>query len=421
MDAVKGSACPKAGKVWALLEVSGAARCSNPVSPLLDPAFVPTRSGFGGGVPSAWGQAAPDQLAGTNMHVHIGASQLTAMTISDRNDSAPTGKEADKDAYHGMMFACEVGLSSIDGSRAASLRVRRSATIRGQGGMDMKDRIAVVILAAALLCAFGAASALAAPKSSVHFEVTKWLIPGYQETFVASGQAVADGLIPATGLALQSGFAVSPSPEGEGFLIFTVVETFLCNDGTFDVELVVTFDVANPHTWGTWKVLGGTGTYANLTGNGKIHSEAGPSPEQYFDEYDGSLKDAPLLDVEIVVPTPLPAGPDIAFSARGPAVGRGLLCGTGTVSTGPIATSPSPLGDRYSVLSMVKYFHCGVGTFDVRLVVTLDNWTGSTTGEWRILSGTGDYAHLKGNGTLVGAFDPWTYSVLDTYSGRLHR
>ncbi len=282
----------------------------------------------------------------------------------------------------------------------------------------MKRGVLFVVLIAALAGVIATTPAMAAKPLGVHIENLVDLSTN-EGQFSASGPAVNSGLLSATGYTSTSPVTVSPSQKGDGFAILSMVKYFACEDGTFDVELVVTVDWSASITYGNWHVLGGTGVYANLQGSGKLFGTGDASTNTIQDVYDGSLKDEPLLDIEITVPTPLPAGAPVPFSASGPAVGRGLLCGTGTVSTGPITTSPSPLGDRYAILSMVKYFACGGGTFDVSLVVTLDNWTGSTSGQWRVLRGTGSYVSLKGNGTITGTFDPSTYSVLDVYNGRL--
>jgi hypothetical protein len=68
---------------------------------------------------------------------------------------------------------------------------------------------------------------------------------------------------------------------------------------------------------------------------------------------------------------------------------------------------------------MEKYFTCAGGSFDVKLVVTLDNSTGRTEGHWHVLGGTGICATLKGNGTLIGTYIPSTNTVFDVYDGKL--
>jgi hypothetical protein len=206
------------------------------------------------------------------------------------------------------------------------------------------------------------------------------------------------------------------------FLILSMEKYLTYGGGTLTVKLVCTLDLGpGGGTRGDWEVLGGTGNCAGITGGGELVGTRCPDGASIVDVWDGRLKVQPVLDVEISVPTPLPSTGSDPFYASGPAVVRGLLPATGSVSTGSITTSPSPLGDRYVTLSMMKYFACAGGTFDVKLVVTLDNWTGSTWGDWRILSGTGSYAGLKGNGTLAGTFIPSPYSVLDVYTGHLKK
>lgn len=123
------------------------------------------------------------------------------------------------------------------------------------------------------------------------------------------------------------------------------------------------------------------------------------------------------------MPRACPSSPgDIdPFVATGLAVDGGVLCATGVVTTGPVTWS-SPLNGQtgFAILRMIKYFVCDDGgTFDVKLTARVDLSTGNTTGQWKVLGGTGDYVNLKGRGTLVGFYDPVTNSVLDIYDGRL--
>jgi hypothetical protein len=213
--------------------------------------------------------------------------------------------------------------------------------------------------------------------------------------------------------------SVAPSPDGENLLLLTVLEHFICTGGDFDVELQVTLDLTTHYTWGSWHIIGAAGVLAGITGNGRIRGTPIVVGESILDVYDGKISYPPLLDVHIDAPTPLPAGVPIPFTASGPAVARGLISASGPVSTGPVTWSTSPLGGQYATLSMTKYFICASGTFDVYLVVTLDNTSGSTYGDWRVLRGTGSCADLKGNGTLSGTYDGSVLTVYDVYSGRL--
>ena len=108
------------------------------------------------------------------------------------------------------------------------------------------------------------------------------------------------------------------------------------------------------------------------------------------------------------------------FFASGPAVGSGLVCATGTVDDLSIVVS-SP-GGATTILHVLKRFYCAdsSGTFDVRMVVHLDNTTHETTARWRIAGGTGAYTSLRGNGQLAGTpIVPGT-SIHDVYDGRVN-
>ena len=70
----------------------------------------------------------------------------------------------------------------------------------------------------------------------------------------------------------------------------------------------------------------------------------------------------------------------------------------------------------------MKQFVCddGSGSFDVSMVVRLDLTTSYTTAQWRIVGGTGDYAYLRGNGSLIGTPIVPGSSIDDVYDGMLY-
>jgi len=128
-----------------------------------------------------------------------------------------------------------------------------------------------------------------------------------------------------------------------------------------------------------------------------------------------SVMAAPQFGVVIEVLTHLPAGSD-AFAAHGPAVELEVFPASGSVSTGPYDWPP-PKANRD--VTMVKYFVCAGGTFDIELRVRYDESTGNTTGHWKVINGTGDYASLRGSGTLTGTLDSSGTAILDRYLGRV--
>jgi hypothetical protein len=109
------------------------------------------------------------------------------------------------------------------------------------------------------------------------------------------------------------------------------------------------------------------------------------------------------------------------FSASGPAVDSGLMCDSGTVYDTSWSASGPPSG-TFRILRVSKHFTCGDGSgeFDIAMVVRLDLTTSYTTATWRITGGTGDYAHLHGQGTLNGVPDIPNTSIWDYYDGKLH-
>ncbi len=109
------------------------------------------------------------------------------------------------------------------------------------------------------------------------------------------------------------------------------------------------------------------------------------------------------------------------FFASAAAVDAGVVCPTGTVDDLSIVVSGAP-GGSISILHVLKRFYCAdlSGTFDVRLVVRLDNVTHYTSASWRVVDGTSAYASLKGNGSLAGTpLDPGA-SIQDVYDGQVH-
>lgn len=104
-----------------------------------------------------------------------------------------------------------------------------------------------------------------------------------------------------------------------------------------------------------------------------------------------------------------------------PFTATGALCPEGTVYD-VSSTSSGPPGGTFRIIRADKHFECadGSGTFDVTMVVYLDLVTHQTTATWRITGGTGDYADLHGNGTLVGTPIVPGASIYDVYDGYVH-
>jgi len=129
---------------------------------------------------------------------------------------------------------------------------------------------------------------------------------------------------------------------------------------------------------------------------------------------------APPLDVHIQVDELIGGlGVDEPFTASGSAVDAGLICAVGMVQDVSVSTSGAPSAP-FRIIQVLKRFTCGDGTFDVRMVVHLDLATNYTTAHWRVVSGTGNYADLQGNGSLVGTPIVPGASIHDDYYGRMH-
>ena len=108
------------------------------------------------------------------------------------------------------------------------------------------------------------------------------------------------------------------------------------------------------------------------------------------------------------------------FTASGDAVTKGMVCATGEVVD--LSVTVNSASGPYLILWIDKQFTCDdlSGTFDVKMVVKLDLTTSDTTARWRIVGGTGQYASLKGRGSLVGYANPSAGNILDVYDGKVH-
>ncbi len=129
---------------------------------------------------------------------------------------------------------------------------------------------------------------------------------------------------------------------------------------------------------------------------------------------------APPRDIHIEVDEILGTSGE-AFLASGTAVNDGILCASGTVDDLSIVTY-GPQNGTFSILHVLKRFTCDdlSGTFDVRLVVKLNLTTRYTTARWNVVSGTGNYTHIHGNGSLEGTPIVPGVSIHDVYDGKMH-
>ena len=136
----------------------------------------------------------------------------------------------------------------------------------------------------------------------------------------------------------------------------------------------------------------------------------------------------PPLDLEMTVPTTLsdPGTADGVFTAEGPAVDDGLVCGTGDTFVLEAKASGFQ-SERLVNISVKKEFVCddGSGSFFVKLQVHYDftKTPEYNVFNWTIMGGTDAYEHLHGSGSGMGLyFGPGvpTDGVLDLYDGTAH-
>jgi hypothetical protein len=159
----------------------------------------------------------------------------------------------------------------------------------------MKRVIVLAVLVCGALCIVMTAPAFAARALGVHIEAVAPIdsVNVGSHPFVASGAAVDGGILPAEGLVSTGAITLSPSWGKGSAWILSVVKQFSCDAGTFDLELTIWITWITPdygNDIGHWTVIGGTGTYANLKGNGTIRGTVDPVTLILSDVYDGRLK-----------------------------------------------------------------------------------------------------------------------------------
>ncbi len=162
----------------------------------------------------------------------------------------------------------------------------------------MRRLILLAAVAALFLVALPVASAAAAPPEQVMFEGEAYYDGPDASTgvFTATGPAVDSGTMCASGTTVDLSTKTTPnmgqSPTG---INFRVLKEFTCDDhsGSFQVKLQVRIDYLTGTTF-HWHIVGGTGAYVGLKGNGDgfvDHSlfNGGPDPIGVWDVYEGKL------------------------------------------------------------------------------------------------------------------------------------
>lgn len=135
----------------------------------------------------------------------------------------------------------------------------------------MNKKILLGFMAVILVLAAFPAPAWAAPPSNVSIEVLRTILtPG--EFFTASGPVVDNGLVCASGTTELLSFEAHAT-KNHKIRIWQMLKRFNCDDlsGTFDVKVVIRFDLNTRETTGKWNVSAGTGAYADLRGSGSFN------------------------------------------------------------------------------------------------------------------------------------------------------
>ena len=154
----------------------------------------------------------------------------------------------------------------------------------------MKKRLpalSISIVLVLVLATFSSASA--APPQSLHI-VQNCNINGSCESFEASGAAVDSGLVCPVGTTVQLSFDSSGAAGGT-LSILHVVKRFTCGDnsGTFDIALTVRLDLVSHYTTASWRIVGGTDSYASLRGRGSLAGTPIDPGVSIHDVYDGTV------------------------------------------------------------------------------------------------------------------------------------
>jgi hypothetical protein len=152
---------------------------------------------------------------------------------------------------------------------------------------------AVTALAAALAVGTAAPVAAAPPSAVTIVSHMNFNPDGFNfGTFTASGPAVDDGLICASGTVDDTRLIFAGGQSNRGAQI-PVRKTFTCDDasGQIFVKIQVHLDFATSTETFSWVILGGTGDYADLNGSGQGTTVSDGSDPQTgnFNTYTGFL------------------------------------------------------------------------------------------------------------------------------------
>ena len=110
--------------------------------------------------------------------------------------------------------------------------------------------------------------------------------------FTASGPAVDDGLVCATGTFVDTGIRFAGFQSGRDVIQIHVDKEFTCDDGsgTFPVKLQIQADVATGIETFTWVARAGTDAYTGIRGAGSGSTVPEP-PTGNINTYEGFILD----------------------------------------------------------------------------------------------------------------------------------
>ncbi len=133
----------------------------------------------------------------------------------------------------------------------------------------LKKKLYALLLAFVLL-AMNVSLVFAAQPLAIHIEVLEYLDFCFNEPFTASGPAVDDGIVCASGTVVD--LDIKTKTFRPLYKRLWITKRFYCGDasGTFDVDMVVRLHEITGFTTAHWKVVDGTGDYVKLHGNGKL-------------------------------------------------------------------------------------------------------------------------------------------------------
>lgn len=155
--------------------------------------------------------------------------------------------------------------------------------------MKLRSFTTSILITLALLV-LPASAVVAAPPIDLHIEALEFVATS-GETFTASGGAVDAGLICPTGTVDDLNVEVSDAGRGP-YRILHVLKRFNCADfsGTFNVQMVVQLDLTTNETTARWRIVGGTGSYADLKGRGALVGIPQVPGVSILDVYDGQVQ-----------------------------------------------------------------------------------------------------------------------------------